>query len=124
MTTLEATTTYGDGRSVTDYPVRTDADGTQIVASLICWHDKDRKALLGQLRGVTIGPSDTDGVEVREFTPSRSIMITTRGMNRFSQSTLEGFTLSAMDSVDMLRNDTNEDDSYVMGVKSIFSGEF
>lgn len=118
MTTLQATTTLNARNSVTDYPIGSDADGNKIVATLTCWHDKDRKALLAQLQRFTIAPDGT-----RTEVPGHSTRIESKMMAKFSKAALEGFTSYAKETVDQLRFSGNEDDNYAVAVAATFAPE-
>jgi hypothetical protein len=118
MTTLQATTTVNARNSITDYPIGTDTDGNQIVATLTCWHDKDRKALLAQLQRFTIAANGT-----RTEVPGHSTRIESKMMAKFSKAALDGFTDYAKQTVDELRFSGNEDDSYAVAVAATFAPE-
>lgn len=118
MTTHQATTTHTGRTSITDYPIGADANGHQIVATLTCWHDKDRKALLAQLQRFTIA---TDGS--RTEVEGHSTRIESKMMAKFSKAALDGFTDYAKQTVDELRLSGNEDDHYAVAVVATFAPE-
>lgn len=118
MTTPQATTTLNARNSVTDYPIGTDADGNQIVATLTCWHDKNRTALLAQLERFTIAADGT-----RTAVPNHSTRIESKLMAKFSKAALEGFTEYAKETVDYLRSSGNPEDHYAVAVAATFAPE-
>lgn len=118
MTTLQAATTLNARNSVTDYPVGNDADGNTIVATLTCWHDKDRKALLAQLQRFTIAADGT-----RTEVPGYSTRIQSKLMARFSKAALVGFAEYAKETVDQLRFSGDPEDHYAVAVAATFALE-
>lgn len=116
MTTHQVATTHTGRTTVTDYPIGADANGHQTVATLTCWHDKSRTALLAQLQRFTITP---DGA--RTEIEGHSTRIQSKIMAKFSKAALDGFTDYAKQTVEELRYSGDEEDSYAVAVRAAFA---
>jgi len=108
------TTTHTGRTTVTDYPIGTNDQGQAITATLTCWHDKNRGALLAQLQRFTIA---ADGTRTEQ--PGHSTRIQSKMLTRFSKGALDGFSEYAISTVDEMRFD-GLDDSYSIAVRATF----
>lgn len=117
MPTLKPITTHTGRTTITDYPIGADASGQPVTATLTCWHDKDRQALLAQLQRFTIS---ADGTRTEQ--PGHSTRIQSKTMARFSKAALDGFTEYAIETLEEMRF-SGEDDSYAVAVRAAFTPE-